>query len=144
MRYLLAACLVLGACAPRLSPPYRDFEIRGAAPDSSLTGRLVAAAEAAGWSAEGGPEGAVSTETRDFPGGLTRTSAALDLIPLDGGFVRVYVRAERGGLLGGRTKVYALDTALRDRLLRPISEALRAQGLVVLGTPRDRDEDATE
>ena len=33
---------------------------------------------------------------------------------------------------------------LRQAVLGPLSEALSERGLVPLGTPRDRDEDATE
>ena len=66
-------------------------------------------------------------------------------MPLDGGFVRVYVRAERRStIFGGRSKVYALDAGLRSSALAELTDALRQRGLVPLGTPRDRDEDATE
>lgn len=156
MRCLSLALLVLGAsaCAPVLSPPYRDFEVRAlptatAHGDTTLTARLRAAAEAAGW--ETVPSlspGVVTTAARPVGGGtLSQTTAALDLVPAGGEpaqFVRVVVRAERRSFLFGRSKVYALDGRLREVLLAPISEALAARGLVALGTPRDRDEDATD
>ena len=44
----------------------------------------------------------------------SRTEATLDLVPLDGRFVRVYVRAEKRSWLSGRSKVYALDGDLRQ------------------------------
>ncbi len=131
-----------------MSPPYRDFEVRRVeAPDSSdLQGRLRAAVEAAGWTVASSLDPAiVSTESQEVASGLTSTTrAALDLVPLDGGFVRVYVRAESRSFLGGRSKVYALDTELRRSVLAPLSQTLADQGLVPLGAPRDRDEDATE
>ena len=141
----LAAALLAG-CAPRLSPPYRDYEVRSELADAALTRQLEEAAREAGWAtvASDDPR-VVSTAAQPVSEGLlSRTSAALDLVPLDGGFVRVYVRAETRGVLGGRSKVFALDGRLRASILGPISEALAARGLQALGTPQDRDEDATD
>ena len=143
---LFVAGVVSGGCAPRLSPPYRDFEARPPVADSVLPDRLVAAAEAAGWEVvPARTDGVVSTAPRQVAEGFTsRTDAALDLVSLDGDFVRVYVRAERRSWLGGRSKVYALSPSLRAAVLGPITDALSAFGLVALDAPRDRDEDATE
>ena len=141
---LLLVALALSACAPRLSPPYRDYEVRADAAD--VTPLLREAAEAAGWGLAPSLDPAVvTTAPREVATGLgSRTQAALDLVPLDGGYVRVYVRAEKRSWLGGRSKVYALDGDLRQSVLGPLSEALSERGLVPLGTPRDRDEDATD
>lgn len=140
----LLSLLALVACAPRLSPPYRDYEVRTEA--GGTVDLLREAVEAAGWTLAPSLDPAiVTTESREVATGLgSRTEAALDLVPLDGGYVRVYVRAERRSLLGGRTKVYALDGALRQAVFAPLSEALAGRGLVALGTPRDRDEEATD
>ena len=141
----LVLALALAACSPRFSPPYRDYEVR--ADPAEVTDRLREATEVAGWTLAPSLDPAiVTTAPRRVDTGLfSRTDAALDLVPLDGGFVRVYVRAERRSLVfGGRSKVYALDGALRQSVLGSLSEALAERGLVPLGTPRDRDEDATE
>ena len=142
----VALLLLLGlvACAPRFSPTYRDFEVRAApaSADTLIQARLQRATTAAGWTlAPADAPGMISTERRAVGG---RTEAALDLVPLDGGFVRVYVRARKRSLLGGRGKVFALDGRLRRVVLGDLTEALEAEGLVPLGTPRDRDEDATD
>lgn len=142
----------LAACSSVPSPTYRDFEVRSVPPDTSLSVRLRRAATAAGWTIAGEtPQGIVSTSPRPVPGGLVgRTTAALVLTPLNAGtlhgarYVRVTVRAEQRGGLGGRSKVYALDGRLREALLGPVGMALAAEGLVALGTPRDRDEDAVD
>jgi len=141
---LLVLAVALAGCAPRLSPPYRDYEVRTEAVD--LTSRLREAATEAGWElADSTDPAIVSTAPRRVATGLaSHTEAGIELVPLAGGYVRVYVRAERRSILGGRSKVYALDSELRQSVLGPISEALRSRGLVPLGTPRDRDEDATE
>ena len=144
---LLAACLLalgLAACAPRLSPAYRDFEVRAAMPaaDTLLDARLRRALAASDWSlAPQETPYVLSTEPRDVGG---RVRAALDLVPVDGGYVRVYVRASKGRLFGGRGKVYALDERLRRVVLADLSEALEVEGLFPLDAPRERDEEATE
>ncbi len=146
---LVLLCVALAACAPRLSPPYRDFEERSSVTQIDSLGdvsvRLADAVREAGW-AIGPPQapGFVTTEPRFFTHGLFgRTTAVLDLVPLNGGFIRVYVRAESKGLLGGRTKVFALNSDLRHLILGPISESLTKRRMVPLGTPKDRDEEAT-
>lgn len=155
-RYLfLASLLALAACASVPTPTYRDFEVRTApatSADTSLVARLASAATAAGWQPEPPrTPGTVTTASRPVPGGfLSSTTARLDLVPLNAGtahgarYVRVVVRAERRSFLGGRSKVYALDGGTRRALLGPLTEALAERGLVALGTPRDRDEDATD
>lgn len=153
-RFLLLAFLTvsLAACSSVPSPTYRDFEVRAVPADSSLSVRLRRAATAAGWTVAGETaQGVVSTAPRPVPGGvLGSTTAAISLTPLNAGpahgarYVRVTVRAEQRGVLGGRSKVYALDGRLREALLGPVGAALAAEGLVALGTPRDRDEDAAD
>ena len=152
----VSLAILAAACASTPTPPYRDYEVRTApaSADTTLTERLRSAAIAAGWTpVESLSPGVVTTAPRAVSSALSRTTAALDLVPVDGRtgadggsarFVRVVVRAERRSLLGGRSKVYALDGSLRERLLGPLTEALAARGLVALGTPRDRDEDATD
>lgn len=141
----LVVAFALSACAPRLSPPYRDYEARTV--ETDLTQALREAAVAAGWEIVPGLDSAiVATAPRPFGSSLTsRTEASVEMVPLGRGFVRVAIRAEqRSKLFGGRSKVYALDRDLREAVLADLTEALRERGLVPLGTPRDRDEDATE
>lgn len=153
-RFLLLVLLAasLAACSSVPSPTYRDFEVRSVPPDSSLSVRLRRAATTAGWTvADETAQGIVTTAPRPVPGGLVgRTTASLSLTPLNAGashrarYVRVTVRGEQQGALGGRSKVYALDGRLREALLSPLGTALAAEGLVALGTPRDRDEDTAD
>lgn len=143
MRLLIVSAVLLSACAPRLTPPYRDFRI--ASPDSSLHGRLRAAAVEAGWTLADAPSAAVvTTEPRAVGGSVSPTTAVVEMVPLSGDVVRVWVRGETRGLLGGRTKLYALTPTLRDRTLGALSDALAARGLQALDTPGDRDEEATD
>lgn len=144
MRYVVLL-LVLAGCAPRLSPPYRDYEVRRSE-SAGITMELREAALEAGWELSAATDSSiVTTEARRVESGLlSDTDAFLTLVPLDGGFVRVYVRAEKRGVLGGRSKVYALEPGLQASVLGSLTDALEARGLVPLGTPRTRDEDATD
>ncbi len=145
---LIAALVALSACAPRLSPPYRDYQpVSAQAEPADRTRVLTEAAAAAGWSVAPSLDPAiVSTAPRRVASSLlSRTDASVDLVPLAGGFVRVAIRAEkRSTIFRSRSKVYALSPRLRDEILGELTAALRDRGLVPLGTPRDRDEDATE
>lgn len=143
MRLLLLLVVLVAACAPHLTPPYRDF--RAAVPDSSLTERMCEAATEAGWALAPAPTATiVTTAPRQIGGGLSPTTAVLEMIPLSGDVVRVWVRGESRGVLGGRTKLYALTPSLRERMLGELSTALSARGLRALDAPRDRDEAATD
>lgn len=144
--------VTLSACAPRLTPPYRDFEVRArptataAEGDTSLTARLRASVVEAGWTpAPSDDPAVVATVPREIATGFfSRTTASVELVPLGGGFVRVWVRGESRSFLGGRTKAFALTPTLRERIFEPLGAALEARGLVALGTPRDRDEEVTD
>jgi hypothetical protein len=104
------------------------------------------AAQESGWEiAEPDVDNVVSTGVRRIDTGLfSRVDASLDLAPLDGRFVRVYVHAVRHNAFGARSKQPYLSRGLRDRALREVTEALAAKGLVALDAPRERDEEATD
>ena len=59
----------------------------------------------------------VTTRPRDLgSSGFSRTTAALDLVPLAGGHVRVWVRGESHSALGARTKVFTLSPGRPHRV----------------------------
>ena len=140
---LVALTLSLAACAPRLAPPYRDFRV--AALDTSVDVLVRQAATEAGWVLDVSPDDAVVTTVPRLLGGtLTRTTALLEIVPMSGDVVRVWVRGEARGWFGGRTKLYALSPTVRERALAPLTAALAARGLRALDAPAERDEDATD
>ncbi len=136
---LVCACTVVAGCTPRLAPPYSDFRPTSAAGVPADT--LAAALVEAGWPlGETSAPGIISSAPRRIDG-ASRITAALDLLPLGGGTVRVLVRAERRGLFGGRTKVFSLDPRLRRAILADVTTSLRARGFLPLAEARRRDED---
>lgn len=142
--------LLLAACAPSVTPLYRDYEARGLAADSGeaaadVLGRVRTALAEAGW-AEATPlvAGTVAAAPRSVSDwGLYRTEVALDVTPIGGRYVRVLFHPYRRFITGGRSKLPYLGSGLARRLLTPLNEAFARHGLVALGTPRERDERAT-
>lgn len=147
----LAVLLVAAGCAPSIAPTYRDYRVpdaleRAAADERSLEDELRAALADAGWTeAEADAPNVITTELRRIDSGLfSHVDAMLDLAPVGGPYVRVYVHAFRTNVFGARSKQPYLSPGLRRAALGDLTDALSRRGLVALDQPRERDEDATE
>lgn len=145
----LALALALAGCSPSVAPLYRDYEVRAPSAEaagSDVYARVRAALAEAGWEVtEPGAPNVVSTAPRRISSwGLYRTEVALDVAPIGERHVRVYFHPVRYSILGGRSKLGYLSGGLRRALLPDLNAALARQGLVVLGTPRERDEETVE
>ncbi len=143
----LALAVALGACAPSVTPLYRDYELRlpaDSASPSDVLARVRASLSEAGWTdAPAVVVGTVATAPRTVSDwGLYRTEVALDVTPLGGGHVRVLFHPYRRYATGSRSKLPYLGSGLARRLLSPLNAALARRGLVVLGIPRERDDRA--
>lgn len=139
---------LLAACSPSLTPLYRDYEVRTSAAESGddVYGRIRAALTEAGWE-EDAPDApnVVSTTPRPLSDwGLYRTEVTLDVVPIGKHHVRVYFHPIRYSVLGGEAKLGYLSSGLRRALLPDLNAAFTRQGLVVLGTPRERDKETVE
>ena len=117
-----------------------------AEPAGSLEARLREALAEAGWEeTEPDAPNVISTEPRRVDTSVfSHVDASLDLAPLGGGFVRVYVHAIRRNVFGSRSKMPYLSPGLRRAALEDITEALASRGLTALDAARERDEDATD
>ncbi|MEM6325557.1 MAG: hypothetical protein AAF791_00430 [Bacteroidota bacterium] len=153
---VLALVVLVSGCAPSLAPTYRDYRVPSAllasvdedapANEIPLEQHLRDALTEAGWTeTEQDAPNVISTEPRRIATGfLSRTDATLDLAPISGRFVRVYVHAIRTNVFGARSKQPYLSRGLREDALASLTEAMAARGLIALDQPRERDEDATE
>jgi len=143
---ITTTALTLAACAPSVSPLYRDYEVRAvraseeASPD--VYARIRAALAKAGWmETEADAPNIVSTEPRQISGwGLFRTEVALDVAPIGDSHVRVLFHPIRYSFLGGRTKIGYLGRGARRSILPDLNAAFEEQGFEVLGTAKERDE----
>lgn len=143
---MTTTALTLAACAPSVSPLYRDYEVRavGASEEASpdVYARIRAALAKAGWTeTEADAPNIVSTEPRQISGwGLFRTEVALDVAPIGDSHVRVLFHPIRYSFLGGRTKIGYLGRGARRSILPDLNAAFEEQGFEVLGTAKERDE----
>lgn len=131
------------ACGPgRLAPPFLDARGLPVQPEEDRREgieRLREAVIASGWRVTSSDSASViRTEARNVPGGMTRTEASLELIPLSRGFVRVYVHASRWNLLGVRSKVYHLSSGLRREILGTLETELAARGFATVEPANER------
>ncbi len=148
-RLALPACVVfllalaLGACAPSLSPLYRDYEVAPAEPP--IVQRIEAALAEAGWqTAPASAPNAVATEERKMSSwGLYTVVVSLEVVPVGDAYVRLYVHPYRKYFTGGRGKIPYLNKTLQRAVLRDLNAAFEKQGLRAVGTSVERDRRAT-
>lgn len=136
---LLSAAALLSACSPSLSPLYRDYGIPS--DSASVDARIVAALEDAGWDTVKTdiPNAIATSEKVLSHWGIYRVTASLEVTPLGQDHVRVFVHPFRRYIFGGKGKILYLTRRIRSRFMPELNEALKEQGLVVAGTPFERD-----
>ncbi len=139
--YVLLGVLALSvtACAPSLSPLYRDFQVQKA--DKPITDRIEAALTEAGWRiVPASAPNALSTEERKVKSwGLYSVLVSLEAVPVGEDYVRLYLHPYRKYFTGNRSKIPYLDKGLQRALLRDLYEAFHNQGLLAVGTGIERD-----
>lgn len=136
---------VLGACAPRLGPVYRDYAVpaplaRAQAADS-VRARARAALLASGWTVVA-TDPALQTNFRD--GGdrlLYRNRMAVSVFPIGPNHVRVQYQPVRRYTARMRTFLTYLTPGLARPFLPTLDAALRARGFTPIpsGPRKDRD-----
>ena len=137
---LLSALLFLSACSPSLSPLYRDYAI--APGDAGVDERITAALEAAGWDTlQTSIPNTIATDEKVLSHwGVYRVTASLEVTPLGGDHVRVFVHPYRKYIFGGKGKILYLTRRIRTKFMPELNRALNANGLVTAGTPFERDD----
>ncbi|QXD14308.1 hypothetical protein GQ464_012760 [Rhodocaloribacter litoris] len=137
--------LVVGGagCSPSLSPLYRDYEVAGAGAATDLRGRIEVALRQAGWHlVEADAPNVVATEARTITNwGLYKVQASLEVAPLGERHVRVFIHPYRKFFTGGRSKIPYLRGSLRRAILPALTRAFEAQGLRMIGSAVERDEE---
>ena len=145
LSYLWAGVLALSlnACAPSLSPLYRDFEIEPE--DQPLTERIEAALLDAGWqtTTPSAPNVIATQERTVRRWGLYTIRVSLEAVPVGERYVRLYLHPYRNYVTGNRSKIPYLKKGLRRALLNDLNESFETRGLVAVGTSLDRDRRAT-
>jgi hypothetical protein len=134
--------LFLAACSPSLAPLYRDYEVEPTGlPESTLYENIETALQESDWElAPASAPNVVATESRQINNwGLYRVIVSLEIIPVGGDYVRVYIHPYRKFFTGSRSKIPFLRANLRRSVLTELNTAMEAQGLHVIGTAIQRD-----
>lgn len=139
---LVLMTFILAACSPSLAPLYRDYEVEPAGlPESTLYENIEAALEESAWElAPASAPNVIATESRQINNwGLYKVIVSLEVVPVGGDYVRVYIHPYRKFFTGSRSKIPFLRAKLRRSVLTDLNAALEAQGLHVIGTAIQRD-----
>ncbi len=165
---LLVAFLWFSACAPSLSPLYRDYDVvlgdtsrtasrahpaelpaplSIAPPDeegapAGVRQRIVAALHEAGWDTTSTdlPHAVATRERTVQRWGLYSIVVYLEVTPLGRDHVRMYAHPFRKYVFGKASKLSYLTRPIRSRFLPEIEEAFAKHGLQPVGTPFERDD----
>ena len=135
----VVAALVIGACAPSISPLYRDYA--AATPDPHLRTRVERALERTRWEVRPSTTpNVIATDTVTLRRwGLYSVEVSLEVAPIDDRYVRVLVHPYRHYFTGGRRKIPYFKRSLRRQILPELSAAFEAEGLQVMGSSVERD-----
>ena len=146
--WVLAVCLGLlwTGCAPSLSPLYRDFESPPSGADTVATisdqaamQELKKALREAGWEIAASRPDLIETKVQTVQDlGLYKINVHLEVLPVDGTYMRVLFHPYRKYFFGHETKLLFLKSDIRQELLPPLQEALQDRGFRALGTARSR------
>lgn len=153
---VIALLVLLSGCSPRLSPLYRDYEVKpddaqteaesATTPDdhAEVMDRIRAGLDAAGWTVtEAVTDNVIAAESRKFrEWGLYSIEVDLEVAPVGGNYVRLFVHPYRIYVTGAKRKIPYLRGSLARSVLKDLHEAFDAQGLEYIGTAQTRDRQA--
>jgi len=152
---LIALLVLLTGCSPRLSPLYRDYEVKpgeaaelATMPDdhSDVMDRIRKGLETAGWKeSESVTPNVVTSESRKFrEWGVYAIEVELEVAPVGGNYVRLFVHPYRIYFTGAKRKIPYLRGSLARSVLKDLHEAFEEQGLEHIGTAQTRDRRASQ
>ena len=150
----LGIVVLLSGCSPRLSPLYRDYD---AGPEvmsedssevddgTSVTARIRSALVEAGWEVvEPVTPNVVATSSRTFrQWGLYTVTVQLEVAPLSGRHVRMFVHPYRVYVTGAKRKIPYLRGSLARSVMQDLHASFDAYGLEYIGTAQSRDKQVT-
>jgi hypothetical protein len=122
---------------------YRDYSVEADA-DNEVLARIERALVASDWTVTDGiTDNVVATEPRAFRSwGLYSVEIELEVVPMAGNHVRVFVNPYRHFYQGTRRKVPYLRKSWARSALKDLSDALESEGLAYEGTAMERAQEA--
>lgn len=155
---IIALLILVSGCSPRLSPLYRDYEVKAdeaqaeveaaTMPDddhAEVMERIKAGLNASGWTvADAVTSNVIAAEPRKFrEWGFYSIEVDLEVAPVGGNYVRLFIHPYRIYFTGAKRKIPYLRGSLARSVLKDLHEAFEAQGLEHIGTAQTRDRRAT-
>ena len=154
----IAMLMLISGCSPRLSPLYRDYELKAddaqveadvvPVPDdhAEVLVRIRAGLEAAGWRvSEAVTPNVIAADSRKFrEWGIYSIEVDLEVAPVGGNYVRLFVHPYRIYFTGSKRKIPYLRGSLARSVLKDLHEAFAEQGLEHIGTAQTRDRRALQ
>ena len=140
---LVAVTMGMAACAPSISPLYRDYDLRDA-PAGDMPARIERALTDTRWRVvPSETPHVVATDTVTIRRwGLYRVEVAIEVAPVGDRYVRVLVHPYRKYFTGTRRKIPYFKRSLRRTILPGLTRAFEAQGLYAIGSAMERDKEA--
>ena len=136
--FILSGIVVISiaGCSPSLSPLFRDYEIDN--PVDTVEERIRRALEADDWElAETNIPNVVKTTDRVLNRRLIyKTVISLEVVPIEGEYVRVFIHPYRDNLIGGKSKIPYLPANIRRQVIPSITQAFEEEGLYTIGSSR--------
>lgn len=122
-------------CGRTLSSLYEDYRIENTPiPSDEIHKAIVEAVTDAGWKLDksAAPNVISTEEVTVAQWGLYKIVVSLDLAPINGTHVRVFVHPYRVYLWGARSKMPYMSRRVRNYVLPDLSETLAQHGIVAL------------
>ena len=149
----IAMFVLISGCSPRLSPLYRDYEVKTGDEQADVEmvamsddhaevmDRIKAGLDAAGWSVtDAATPNVIAAESRKFrEWGLYSIVVDLEVAPVGGNYIRLFVHPYRIYFTGSKRKIPYLRGSLARSVLKDLHEAFAEQGLEHIGTAQTRD-----
>lgn len=127
------ALLFLGGCGHTLSPLYEDYRVDDVRTDGQdILALIEHAVTDAGWTLdEADAPNVVSTaEATVTHWGLYKVVVSIDVAPVNGTHVRVFVHPYRIYIWGSRSKMPYMSRRIRNFVIPELTETLSNQGIL--------------
>jgi len=129
---LIVTPFLLGGCGHTLSPLYEDFRVdEGETSGNDIHALIEIAVIEAGWTLDepDAPNVVSTSEATVTHWGLYKVVVSIDVAPINGSHVRVYVHPYRVYVWGSRSKLPYMSRRIRNFVLPDLTVTLADQGI---------------
>ena len=126
------ALLFLGGCGHTLSPLYEDYRVDDRTNGQDILALIEHAVIDAGWTLDepDAPNVISTAEATVTHWGLYKVVVSIDVAPINGTHVRVFVHPYRVYIWGSRSKIPYMSRRIRNFVIPELTETLSNQGIL--------------